>query len=224
MRNIVSVIFVLLFSISVFSQAGGSISGTVYFAGDNSVMHNVTVRISELKLTALTDDVGHYQFKNVPPGRYTLISHQEGFGDSTQKVDVTAGNAASADFQLTISGVKEQVTVSATGSEENYFRVHRYREHSRLFADYDACRGRIRRCPRSRAGHRQTLRRSGNSRPVIRGFDGDRVKITTDGVTSGSLASQSGDHAEPVDIFSAERIEVVKGPAIYSTAAARSAA
>ena len=48
---------------------------------------------------------------------------------------------------------------------------------------------------------------------MIRGFDGDRVMVSTDGVSVGSLASQSGDHSEPVDTLSVERIEVVKGPA-----------
>ena len=37
--------------------------------------------------------------------------------------------------------------------------------------------------------------------------------VSNDGVRIGSLASQSGDHAEPVDALAAERIEVVKGPA-----------
>jgi iron complex outermembrane receptor protein len=54
---------------------------------------------------------------------------------------------------------------------------------------------------------------AGSSRPVIRGFDGDRVLVSSDGVGVGSLASQSGDHSEPVDTLSVERIEVVKGPA-----------
>ncbi|HEX9961755.1 MAG TPA: TonB-dependent receptor, partial [Pyrinomonadaceae bacterium] len=52
----------------------------------------------------------------------------------------------------------------------------------------------------------------GSSRPVIRGFDGDRVLVLQDGVRGGSLGSQSGDHGESVDPLSAERIEVVKGP------------
>ena len=52
----------------------------------------------------------------------------------------------------------------------------------------------------------------GSSRPVIRGFDGDRVLVLQDGVRSGSVGSQSGDHGETVDPLSAERIEVVKGP------------
>ena len=47
----------------------------------------------------------------------------------------------------------------------------------------------------------------GSSRPVIRGFDGDRVLVLQDGVRSGSVGAQSGDHGETVDTLSAERIE-----------------
>ena len=222
MRTIISVlVFVLLFIVSVSAQSTGSITGTVYFAGDNSVMHNVTVRIAELKLTAVTDDLGQYQFKTVLPGRYTLITHQEGFGDATQKVDVTNGRNTVADFQLTISGLREQVTVSATGNEEATF------ESIATVNNLDSSQITMRAAVGlgdvldNQPGVAKRSGGAGNSRPVIRGFDGDRVKVTTDGVSSGSLASQSGDHAEPVDIFSADRIEIVKGPAtlLYGSSA-----
>jgi len=61
----------------------------------------------------------------------------------------------------------------------------------------------------------------GSSRPVIRGFDGDRVLVLQDGQRIGGLGSQSGDHAEPVDLLSQDRVEVVKGPAtlLYGSSA-----
>src|SRR4030095_5110189 len=52
----------------------------------------------------------------------------------------------------------------------------------------------------------------GSSRPVIRGFDGDRVLVLQDGMRTGSLGSQSSDHGDPIDPLSVERVEVVKGP------------
>jgi iron complex outermembrane receptor protein len=222
MKYIVSVISVSLFlSIYSFSQSNGSISGTVYFAGDNSVMHNVTVQIRELKLTVVTDDLGKYQFKNVPPGKYTLVTHQEGFGDATQKVDVADGAAATVDFQLNLGGLKEQVTISATGSEqllsESIASVNTV-DSSQIISRAAVGLGDV---LNDEPGVAKRSGGAGNSRPVIRGFDGDRVKVTTDGVSGGSLASQSGDHAEPVDIFASERIEVVKGPAtlLYGSSA-----
>jgi len=51
------------------------------------------------------------------------------------------------------------------------------------------------------------------SRPVIRGLDGDRVKILANGGTSLDASTLSYDHAVPIDPLAAERIEVVRGPA-----------
>ena len=53
----------------------------------------------------------------------------------------------------------------------------------------------------------------GTSRPIIRGFDGDRVLIMQDGIRTGDLSSQSGDHGVSIDPAGLQRVEVVKGPA-----------
>ena len=44
-------------------------------------------------------------------------------------------------------------------------------------------------------------------------FDGDRVLVLQDGNRVGGLGFESGDHAEPVNVLTVERIEIVKGPA-----------
>ena len=53
----------------------------------------------------------------------------------------------------------------------------------------------------------------GASRPVIRGFGGDRVLIIEDGIRTGDLSASSDHHGMTTDPSSAERIEVVRGPA-----------
>ena len=53
----------------------------------------------------------------------------------------------------------------------------------------------------------------GASRPIIRGFDGDRVLVMEDGIRTGDLSSQSGDHAVTIDPNGLERVEIVRGPA-----------
>lgn len=53
----------------------------------------------------------------------------------------------------------------------------------------------------------------GASRPIIRGLDGDRVRILQNGVGTLDASSLSNDHAVPYDPLGAERIEVVRGPA-----------
>ncbi|MEA3178586.1 MAG: iron complex outerrane recepter protein [Gammaproteobacteria bacterium] len=53
---------------------------------------------------------------------------------------------------------------------------------------------------------------SGASRPVIRGFDANRVKTLEDGVGTFDVSDVGPDHGVPVDPLSAQRIEVVRGP------------
>ncbi|MBW3550758.1 MAG: TonB-dependent receptor, partial [Proteobacteria bacterium] len=53
----------------------------------------------------------------------------------------------------------------------------------------------------------------GVGRPVIRGFDGARVQVLSDGLSSGDVSTVSVDHAVTVEPFLANQIEVLKGPA-----------
>lgn len=53
----------------------------------------------------------------------------------------------------------------------------------------------------------------GASRPIIRGMDGDRIRLLRNGVGALDASSLSYDHAVPEDPNVVERIEVVRGPA-----------
>ena len=50
------------------------------------------------------------------------------------------------------------------------------------------------------------------SRPIIRGLDGDRIRILNNGGAAGDASSLSYDHAVSADPLSIERIEVLRGP------------
>jgi iron complex outermembrane receptor protein len=54
---------------------------------------------------------------------------------------------------------------------------------------------------------------SGASRPVIRGFDANRVRVLEDGVGSFDVSDVGPDHGVPIDPLSAQKIEVVRGAA-----------
>lgn len=53
----------------------------------------------------------------------------------------------------------------------------------------------------------------GASRPIIRGQDGDRIRILRNGVGALDASSLSYDHAVPLDPVNVDRIEIVRGPA-----------
>lgn len=53
----------------------------------------------------------------------------------------------------------------------------------------------------------------GASRPIIRGLDGDRIRLLRNGVGALDASSLSYDHAVPLDPVNVDRIEIVRGPA-----------
>lgn len=59
------------------------------------------------------------------------------------------------------------------------------------------------------------------SRPVMRGLQGERVRVLTDGIGSIDVSNTSVDHAVAIDPLLAERIEVLRGPSalLYGSAA-----
>ena len=51
------------------------------------------------------------------------------------------------------------------------------------------------------------------SRPIIRGLDGDRIRVLNNSAASADVSALSYDHAVPLDVLSTERIEVLRGSA-----------
>ncbi len=175
-------------------------------------MRNALVTIAQLKRSALTDAKGEFEFVAVPPGKYELIAHLDRVPDVVKSIEVGAG-LLTVDFELTVAPVSEQVTITASGFMES------------LGASYQA----VNSASALELAQKNTLslgealdnqtgiaKRSfgpGSGRPVVRGFDGDRILVLQDGLRTGSIASQSADEAEPIDVLALDRIEVVRGPA-----------
>lgn len=59
----------------------------------------------------------------------------------------------------------------------------------------------------------------GASRPVLRGFDGPRVQVLTDGLGSLDASSVSADHGVAIDTLNVEQIDVLHGPEVLLYAA-----
>ena len=54
---------------------------------------------------------------------------------------------------------------------------------------------------------------AGVGRPIIRGLDGARVQVLSDGLAAGDVSTVSVDHAVSIEPFLANQVEVLKGPA-----------
>jgi iron complex outermembrane receptor protein len=176
-------------------------------------MHGARITLSPLGRTTDSADDGKYQFGNVPPGTYRVIARSTGLSAEQQTVQLAAGASQTVDFKLRIAPVHSSVTVTATGREEATLGV------VQSVASFDQTQlplrsgGSLGDVLQNEPGIAKRSFGPGTTRPVIRGFDGNRVLIMEDGISTGSLSYQSGDHGEPIDVNKLERLEVVRGPA-----------
>ena len=202
-----------LLSSPVFAQSNATLRGTVTLGESGEPVHNTLITILQLKRTVGTDENGSYEFPAVPPGRYDVLAHLDRVPDTIKSVELSAGGVVTLDFRIQLSGIAEQVTVTATGTEQS---VSSSIQSVEVIGSIDLAKRSPVSLGEALDGELGVAKRSfgpGTARPVIRGFDGDRVLILQDGNRIGGLGFESGDHAEPINVLNVERIEVVKGPA-----------
>jgi hypothetical protein len=63
-------------------------------------------------LTADTDDAGHYEFKNLNPGSYTISINQPGFKPFAKLLSLNPGETSVVDIRVELQTVTEKVEVS----------------------------------------------------------------------------------------------------------------
>jgi iron complex outermembrane receptor protein len=195
------------------STKTASLRGTVTLGDTDKPVHHVLITILQLKRSTDTDESGKYEFQDVPPGKYSVLAHIDRVPDVVQSVELGAGAEATLDFQIELSGLREQVNITATGTEQ---ALSSSIQSVDVLGSVDLAKKSPVSLGEALDGELGIAKRSfgpGTARPVIRGFDGDRVLVLQDGGRVGGLGFQSGDHAEPVDVLTVERVEIVKGPA-----------
>lgn len=196
------------------SAPGGSVQGKVVLAGRGMPLHHATVILTPIGRSAETNDQGEYAIGNVPPGIYGVQVHMHSLTDEGKTVTVVSGQASIANFELRLQPIHDSVTVTASGREvsvmEAFQSVISKQSYELTLKNAAPALGDV---LDNEPGVAKRSNGPGTGRPVIRGFDGDRVLVMQDGVRTGTLSSQSGDHGEPVDVNALERIEVVRGPA-----------
>ncbi len=228
---------VLFWAVPVAGQTG-TVTGTVVDQATRQPLNGVQVSVEGTNRGGLTDGRGQFTIPGVPAGQHTVEVVFIGYRTEQQTVTVTTGQAATADFELSVSAVSlDEVVVTGTAGA-----VER-RQLGATIASVDVTKVQERvpvadvgqvlqaRIPGVRSigtvggvGASRDLRIRGTTsaelgqRPVIY-VDGVRIDTSPQewGQTLGSCCSFSGGAGEdrladinPNDI---ERIEVIKGPA-----------
>ena len=196
------------------AQETGTLRGTVTLVGDAGPVHGAQVLVVGAGATAVTGAEGRFEIGNLRAGSYAVLAQREHLTAGRQAVRIVAGDVATVDFELAPSPVHEDVTVTASAvGAETTFEAFNAVTTLDSFDIVQQGQTSLGDALQNEPGIASRTFGPGSSRPVIRGFDGDRVLILQDGVRTGDLSSQSGDHGITVDPNGAERIEIVRGPA-----------
>lgn len=190
-----------------------TVSGTLTNAlsGDPIANTTVTLQAGGTMRQARTGADGRFTFSEVAPATYDLIVRTDGYLPSRTSITVTPG-ALTSDVALSPElHFSEVVSVSPEAKDSFVsFQSTESLGGQELDKQLQPTLGAT---LENQAGVALRSFGPGPARPVIRGMDGDRVLIAENGLRMGDLSSQSGDHGVNVNPASAQRIEVVRGPA-----------
>lgn len=191
----------------------GEIEGVVQAADTGEPLPGSTVSILGLRQRATTHADGSFHLTSVAPGTYTVTVDRLGYRPASEEV-VVGEESAYVVFRLEpsplqISGLVVTGTLSERSAREALRPVN-------VVAGDELQRrlqGTVAATLASEPGLATTGMGPATARPVIRGLSGDRVLMLEDGVRVGDVSPGGADHATALDPASAQRIEVVRGPA-----------
>ena len=178
-------------------------------------LSSVQVVVSGANRSALTDERGHFSLEGLPPGVYHLDFIRIGYFAAHEVVTVSAAGAAiQVTVVMKVATVRlSSVNVTATPTGTDPLNVTQ--------ATVQLSGKELQRALSTSLG--QTLSKEPGmstrfngpmaSTPVIRGLTGERVLVLQDGERAGDLSAGAADHMNAVDPSTAERIEVIRGPA-----------
>ncbi len=206
------------------AESHGALKGIVTLKETGEPLHHVSVAIEDLDRSTVTEHDGVYEFEDVPPGTYHLIGHLDSlFTEVHITVTIEPGETTEAGIVLELLPRRYEVTVTGHEGHETVFEAFQSIESLGPYDLAESANVSVGELLDHKVGTGIAKRGfgPGASRPIIRGFDGDRILILEDGIRTGSLASQSGDHGELINPAQLERMEIVKGPAtlLYSGSA-----
>lgn len=118
-RKIFAALFIglLVALIPVLAQpaATGTITGRVFNPNTGEYVRNAQIRVEETGQRTISEGGGEYRLPAVPAGRATVTVVYTGYRTVSEKVDVTAGQTATKDFEIvsTVAAAGEAVKLGA---------------------------------------------------------------------------------------------------------------
>jgi iron complex outermembrane recepter protein len=188
--------------------------GEVVDAQTGQPVAGASVSLREGGRSELTRGDGTFVLARLAGGRYVVVAQRIGFAPAERVVDVAPGQTARLRLELTTSAIQlPGLVVTGTGRARRADEVYR---PTTVLGGSDLRRrlgSSLAATLADEPGMAQRFNGPAASQPVVRGLGGDRVLVLEDGLRTGDVATTGGDHAVAIEPLTAERIEVVRGPA-----------
>ena len=212
MRVLICAMLLAIAAAPAFGQAPAVLEGRLVNSLNGAPLGGATVVIDEVKREVVSDPDGRFRFDNLEPGTYHVWVRAQGYSSRRTEIVVPVANGAAIELRVDFDlHFQEVASVSAeVRSQFDAFQPTSVLSGQELTKQLESSLGAT---LENQPGLASRSFGPSPSRPVIRGLDGDRVQILQDGQRTGDLSSQSGDHGVSLNPASAERIEVVRGPA-----------
>jgi iron complex outermembrane recepter protein len=200
----------------------GRIVGTIRDAETGDPVAAAQVRLREMRRNEYSHADGRFHFSQLRPGRYTVGVERVGYAPAERQVVVGSEETVTVTIELRPTALNiPGVVVTGTATERGADQVY---QPTSVIAGAEL-RRRLATTLAATIAHEPGIHQQYNgpaaSQPVIRGMGGDRVLVLEDGHRTGDLYATASDHAVSVDPMTAERIEVLRGPAalLYGSSA-----
>jgi iron complex outermembrane recepter protein len=204
---------------SLIAQDVAVLEGRVTDEATGRPLRGVRVFLVDLRRDAVTDAAGAFRFASVASGDHRF--RVEALGYRVREGAVTVDTAGASLRLELIRDALPLPEVVATGTPLR--GVAPYQPGQALGAEELVARSAdsFGQMLDGEPGVAMRSLGAAPGRPVIRGLDGDRVAVLENGQRMGDMSETAHDHAIAMEPLTAERVEVVRGPAslLYGSSA-----
>ncbi len=213
MRNIytfLTFIFLLVFSFETF--ANEQIEGIIIDEKTNEPLSWVTVIVEETQDGTFSDIAGNFVLPKLDDGSYTILFSMIGYESKQISISIPLADSEILEISLSpaVTALDEiRVVSSILHSQRNYQPQTSFnRQELERRSDVSVAQ-----MLDGEPGIAMRSFGAAPARPVIRGFDGERLLVLENGERMGDISESAADHAIALDPNATEAIEVIRGPA-----------
>ena len=187
------------------------VSGKVLNAENHAPIHGANVFSSDLGTGTVSQVDGQFILKGMPLGKVEITFSMMGYKDIETVINIQKDMNDLGTLFMVIDTLKiDQINVSA----HQDLLPTQYASSSHIFGKkyQENLKGTLAQTLNNETGLSIRTMGQATSKPVLRGYTGDRFLLTEDGITVGDLSNTSIDHAISMDMASFNNIRIIRGP------------